>query len=100
MVNQILNRLENEKIVVLSEEMLGEILKDFKILEETETFFNGKIRILKFAEMLLIQEKSNKLEIIFRRAASQREADKFIKNRLNTYESMWNGCGCKINYYE
>ena len=42
----------------------------------------------------------NKEEIIVRRLNSLEEGQLFIKNRLEVYENMWNGCGCKVDYYK
>lgn len=100
MIEQIIKNLENDKITILPEKYLSEILKESIIIEEADTFFNDKIRILKFAEIILTQEKAKKSEIIFRKTFSTLEAEEFIKNRLKMYERMWDGCGCKIDYYE
>lgn len=27
------------------------------------------------------------------------EARSFVDGRLETYDNMWNGCGCKVDYY-
>jgi hypothetical protein len=34
-----------------------------------------------------------------RRFASHEEANQFVQQRLKDYERMWDGCGCKIDYY-
>jgi len=30
---------------------------------------------------------------------SLKEAEDFVKDRLDFYERKWDGCGCKIDYY-
>ena len=100
MIEQLLKKLENEKIAVLHKDELDKILEKTKVLKEAETNFYGKIRILALSSIILIQEMSDKSELIIRRASSKDEADNFVRERLSTYERMWDGCGCKVKYYE
>jgi len=30
---------------------------------------------------------------------NKKEADLFIDERMETYDRMWDGCGCKVDYY-
>ena len=36
---------------------------------------------------------------VVRRLGERAEADRFIQDRLAQYERMWDGCGCRIDYY-
>ena len=58
-----------------------------------------KIRLLKFEKELLIQEKTTKDEFIIRLMKTKKEAEDFIKQRLEIYDRMWDGCGCRVEYY-
>ena len=49
---------------------------------------------------LIIQEKSTKDELLIRSVQLKEEAEKFITERLEIYEKMWDGCGCKVEYYD
>jgi hypothetical protein len=93
------NKFKTKTLVVISDEEYQQLLREVEIIEESETFFRDKIRILRSDNNLFIQEKSNKEEIIIRRTESVKEGQRFIQNRLAVYENMWNGCGCKIDYY-
>jgi len=31
---------------------------------------------------------------------TKKEAEEFIKERLEIYNRMWDGCGCKVDYYK
>jgi len=46
----------------------------------------------------LVQEKSNKDEFVIRLINSKKDADKFIAKRMETYDKMWDGRGCKVKY--
>ena len=51
--------------------------------------------------LLVVQEKTtDNKAIVVRRFRSLDEAELFVEERLATYERMWDGCGCKIDYYE
>jgi hypothetical protein len=39
-------------------------------------------------------------ERVLRRLSDAEEAQRFVKGRLEAYERMWDGCGCKIDYYK
>jgi hypothetical protein len=99
-LDAITRHLESNPVVIVSEDQLENVLKAVEFVDEKETYFRDKIRILQKDDFLLIQEKSNKDEIIIRKISSLENGYKFIHDRLTVYENMWNGCGCKINYYK
>lgn len=84
---------------IISKEDLNEILLKSKILIEKDTHISDKIRLLKFNDELILQEKTTKDEYLIRIMKSKKEAEKFIKQRLEIYDKMWDGCGCKVEYY-
>ena len=92
--------LEKQHPVIISEDQWQQLLSECEIIREEETYFSGKIRLLKNHNQFLVQEKSTSHEIILRNMPGAEEADVFIDQRLEIYENMWNGCGCKVNYYE
>jgi len=100
MIKDLLNKLYSQTIVILNEKDLNCFLQDAEVLEEEDTFFRDKIRIIQSKNIFFIQERSNKEEIIVRRIESLEGGQLFIKNRLAVYENMWNGCGCKVDYYK
>jgi uncharacterized lipoprotein YehR (DUF1307 family) len=96
--SEILSLAENTYITfhVLN---LDEVFKDFHIIYEADTGLSDKIRILEKDDRYFIQETTNKNEILFRRMKSLAEAEELVKQRLEIYEKMWDGCGCKVDYY-
>jgi hypothetical protein len=69
------------------------------IIEEN-TYISDKIRLLKFKDELILQEKTTKDEFLIRKMKTQKEAEDFMRDRLEIYNRMWDGCGCKVNYYD
>ena len=95
----ILKKTRKNKYIILSESELKTLLAGCEILQEKETHISDKIRLLKFKGELIIQEKSNKDEFLIRPVKTKKEADDFIEERLEIYNRMWDGCGCRVDYY-
>ena len=97
----LLNKLKRKKIVILPEETLDDILKinELKIIREDDTHISDHIRILKINSVIILQERTTKHELSLRKLKSIEEANKVVNDRLETYEKMWDGCGCKVDYY-
>ncbi len=100
MLDKVLNKLDTQTVVILLEEELSSLMEEIEVVGEKDTYFRDKIRILGSQDIFLIQEKSDKDEILIRKVDSLEEGQKFIQNRLAVYENMWNGCGCKVTYYK
>lgn len=92
--------LQNKPFAIISQSQLSELLRTFQVVYEQDTRLRDFIRILKADNMFLFQEKTNRGEIIVRKFDSESEARKLLNERMEIYDKMWDGCGCKINYYE
>ena len=99
MPETIIDEAKEKKYQLISEETLNFLLSDSEILIEKDTLISDKIRLLKFEDNFLIQEKSNKDELLIRLMKSKKEGEEFINSRMETYDKMWDGCGCKVEYY-
>ena len=86
--------------ILLHKSELNNLLNSCELLIEEDTVINGKVRILKCESAFIFQEITNKDELALRKFPRQKDAENLISDRLTTYENMWNGCGCKVNYYE
>lgn len=98
--SEIFNRASKEKFIIIEDFQLEAILKESEIIREEDTQLSDYIRLLKFDKNLFIQETTFKEEILLRKIDSMKNADLFIKERLDYYERKWDGCGCEIDYYE
>lgn len=90
---------KKKRYLIISEEEFGELLSNSEVLIEENTYMSDKIRLLKFQDQLILQEKTTKDEYIIRSVNSLKEAKELIKERLEIYNRMWDGCGCKVEYY-
>jgi hypothetical protein len=99
-LERIISSIKKEKYLMIGESELNELLSHSKMIIEENTHISDKIRLLKFKDELILQEKTTKDEFLIRKIKTQKEAEDFIKQRLEIYNRMWDGCGCRVNYYD
>ncbi|MBE0538077.1 MAG: hypothetical protein IH620_00065 [Ignavibacterium sp.] len=97
---EIFNKATHSKYIIIQEDELKNVLDHIETIRVEDTQLSDLIRLLKYEGKLFIQETNFKKEIIIRKINSMQDADLFIKERLDYYERKWDGCGCKIDYYE
>lgn len=97
---EIFSKALNSKYIIIEEHELHTVLKDAEILREENTYLSDHIRLLKYNDILFIQEITFNKEVLLRKMDSMKDADSLIQERLDYYERKWDGCGCKIDYYE
>lgn len=97
---EIFNKALNSNYIIIEEDELKSVLENSETLRTEDTHLSDLIRLLKFENNLFVQETTFKKEIIIRKMNSLEDADKFFQERLDYYERKWDGCGCKIDYYE
>ena len=96
---EILSRLEKESYVELKGEEWEALLAEAELVREEKPVLAEAIRLLRIDGTTVVQETSDRREILLRRFEDDAEADAFIRERLETYDRMWDGCGCRIDYY-
>jgi hypothetical protein len=97
---EIFNKALNTNFLIIDEEELKSVLDNSEILRIEDTHLSDFIRVIKYDEKLFVQEKTFKNEILIRKMNSMKDVDFFVQERLDFYERKWDGCGCKIDYYE
>jgi hypothetical protein len=100
MPESIVDKLEYGKALAISSKDLDRVLRGTELLDEIDTHLNKTIRLLRYHDHLLLQEYSFDGDILLRKMESREAADALVQARLDTYERMWDGCGCKINFFE
>jgi guanylate kinase len=99
-LEKILSAAKKDKYYIISKEELEKLLSDSELIIEKDTHISDKIRLLKLDNDLIIQEKTTKDELLIRIVKTKKEGEDLIKQRLEIYDKMWDGCGCKVDYYE
>lgn len=97
---ELIKEFKSKKVLLLPKVELDTLLKSSEILIVKDTVINDKVRILKVDNIFFFQEITNKDEIALRKFNRLKDAEALVQDRLAVYENMWNGCGCKVNYYE
>lgn len=98
-IPKLLISLKAKNYLVIDENQLNELLSKSDVIIEEDTLISDKIRLLRINNELLLQEKSNKDELLIRSVKSIEEGEEIINKRLEIYDKMWDGCGCKVDYY-
>jgi hypothetical protein len=91
--------LQRKTFLMITEVELNELLLKSKIIVEKDTLISDKIRLLALDNQLILQEKTTKDEYLIRMVKSLKEGKELIKQRMEIYDRMWDGCGCKVDYY-
>jgi hypothetical protein len=97
---EIFNKALNSTYIILEEDEFKSVLENSEIIRIEDTHLSDFIRVLKYEDKLFIQETTFKQEILIRKMDSLKDVDLFVQERLDYYERKWDGCGCKIDYYE
>jgi len=98
--DDLLERLDEASRLNLSPDELADLLEEAELVREEDTCISGMIRILRLKNIVLVQEETPDHEIVIRIRPSVEAAEEFVAGRLETYERMWDGCGCKVDYSE
>ncbi len=97
--DSLMDELKEKSIIILNSNELDMLLAGATLISEKDTLISGYIRIYKYQEHYLTQESTPKGEIVLRYFNMLQDAEELVNNHLEIYDKMWDGCGCKINYY-
>ncbi len=98
-VRALIAQIEERAIIALDGEELPELLAAAEVIRADDTCVAGWIRILRINDHFTVQEQTPDGGILVRRLISREAAERFVEDRLNDYERMWDGCGCTIDYH-
>ena len=99
-IEKLLEKLGDTSRVGLSPDELAGLLETAELVREEDTCISGMIRIILLRDIVLVQEETPDREIVVRIRPTREAAEEFVDRRLETYERMWDGCGCKVDYSE
>ncbi len=92
-------KFSESKIILLDINLLPEILSESKIILEKNTIINDNVRIIEMNDKIIFQEITSKNEVALRLFETFKDAEELLNKRIDVYEKMWDGCGCKVDYY-
>ena len=99
-IDDLLEKLGHASRLGLSPDELAGLLEEAELVREEDTCVSGMIRIIRLRDAVLVQEETPDREIVVRIRPTCEAAEEFVDRRLETYERMWDGCGCKVDCSE
>ncbi len=99
-LEMIFNELGENKYMVLPFGEFERIRSEFETVSERDTLLRGSIWILRRGETFIVAETPRPDEVVLHLVDWQGEARAFVQDRMDAYDRMWDGCGCKIDYYQ
>lgn len=97
--SEIIREVSKDVVVKIDRNILMAFLERAEAIREEDTTLAGWIRILSLDGHILVQEETPEREVLVRRLPSIDRANRMVDRRLADYERMWDGCGCKIDYF-
>ncbi len=98
-MEKLITEMQNKLVHLISAADLDDLLNNCEIILERDTLISGFIRILKYKNNFITQETTDKNEVALRLYPTQEKAEELVAEHMETYDQMWDGCGCKVNYY-
>jgi len=95
---QVMRKLRSGGIVSLSSAEWERLAPRFEVLEIHETRLAGQLLLVRGPAGLAAVERPERGRRVIRPLADETAARAFVKDRLETYDRLWDGCGCHIDY--
>jgi hypothetical protein len=91
--------LSSNRIVQLSADEWLVTASGLEEVERHDTFIAGDLILVRTELGLAAVEKPKSGERVVTRLGDAATAAAFVQERMSDYERMWDGCGCRIDYY-
>ena len=92
-------RLAGDHIIRLSADEWEAAAPGLEEVERHDTFIAGDLILVRTDHGLAAVEEPKAGERVVTRLGDAATAAAFVEERLSDYERMWDGCGCRIDYY-
>lgn len=91
--------LQTARLVRLSGSEWESMADEFEDVERHHTVVAGDLVIIRVDGVYAAVEQPRTEERVVRRLDDGERMRAFVRERLEQYERMWDGCGCRIDYY-
>ena len=95
---ELTRRLEAGEIVRLPVAVWDAVGGSFEEVARHDTKISGDIVVLRSGNGWAAVEEPAAGERVIRRLADADAVRRFIEGRMEAYDRMWDGCGCRIDY--
>ncbi len=99
----LIRRLETERTIALTVEQWEAIRGSFERVETHATGLGPDLVLLRGPDdgWFALEEPSDDGRTrVLRLLEDEEAAHRFVSRRLEQYERMWDGCGCRIDYHD
>ena len=98
-VDALMRRLDTERTLSLTVLQWRAMRSRFEEVEAHATGLGSDLLLLRGPNegWFALEEPSDDARVL-RRLLDEEEAHRFVARRLEQYERMWDGCGCRIDY--
>jgi hypothetical protein len=93
-------RIARDRIVALAVTDWTAVAAEFEEVERHDTMMAGTLLIVRTSAGLAAVEQPQPRERVVRLLGNSTAARGFVDHRMAQYEKMWDGCGCRVRYYE
>ncbi len=98
-VEELERRLRDQRIVRLARLEWEAVAGTVEEVERHNTVVAGNLLVIRTALGLSAVEQPTPSERVVRLLGDVTVARRFVDDRMAQYERMWDGCGCKVDYY-
>lgn len=93
-------RIPKDSALAVDTEEVDTLRAACRKIREVDTRFNGVIEVFQTpgGEYILAEQTLQRQPVI-RKVRSPEQADELIRSRLEVYDRMWDGCGCKVDFF-
>ena len=92
-------RLSNGEVVPLATAEWEALAPGFDVVEEHDTGLSSSLLIVRGPAGLAAVERPAAGQRVARPLPDLAAVGPFVADRLRAYERMWDGCGCRIDYF-
>ena len=93
-----IREVDRGEVAELKKNDLDDLLSRAHEVRVEDTIVAGWIRILVLDARILVQEQTTRGVILVRAMPNLEDAEDLVRGRLEIYERMWDGCGCRVDY--
>jgi hypothetical protein len=92
-------QLADEQIVPLAVGEWEALAGTFEEIARHHTMVAGDLVVVRTRAGLAAVERPTPDERVVRLLGDEATAQSFVEHRMAQYERMWDGCGCRVDYY-
>jgi len=95
----LLEALAGGRVVTLSASAWSALAPNFPEVLRRTTGIAGDLIVVRLPDAFAAVEAPDPDTRTLRRLANEADVQAFVGRRLEEYERMWDGCGCRIDYF-